>query len=478
MRRRSQISGWLALIAGLLCFSVNGRAEKPSFEDAAVQARRSIVTVRVALPIADKEDDPLAEPEEPRNRVMVCTGIAVGKHLVVTSAFASADATIRVTTPMGGRGEAKLRVIDEYSGLMLIETPTLELSPIPRSEKAPAAGQWVLLGAGWGAEAPVVTFGVVSGVDRQQPGYPPLLQCDVRTVETASGAAVLDLQGKLQGVVVAIDMAKPQGLTFAVPTRHVDRLLRTWSLKDPAKDAAKDAAKDSEDDQEPRGQSDQKTEGDSPPQGDQSADSQDVVILRRGRPEAGMVLQGKVELAGEPQVVVQRVRKGSPAQRAGFAVGDEILSVDGVQIRSVYEAVRPVLSRQPGDTLTYRIRNAKGTRDVTLVLGGGVAVSSPSLATVSTLIQPKIEIEGLPNGIRTLTKNRFRNFAGADDDNEPPKPTSQRQTELLQRAVDGYQKVIALQQEELRNAKEARERDQAMLEELRRQVEELKKQRP
>ena len=453
-----------------------------SFTEAAAQAEQGVVTVRITLPVSDDQsadagsDNGLApketegakgakrdkgvEKNKPARRVTVCTGIAVGTRHVVTSAFASTDSIIRITTPTGGRDVAKLRVIDEFSGLMLVETEQLKLTPMRFAKTDVVAGDWVLSAAGWGAESPVVSFGVVSGVERQQPGYPPLVQLDVRTVETSSGAAVLDVDGRLQAVVVAVENVRPRGLTYAVPASHVARLQRVWQQQRGDKDGFKDPSDSGEG-----------ARGKEPIASGHANSSDEVLVLRRRRPEAGMVLQGANQ-DGMSVVIVQRVHPNSPAARAGFHVGDEVLSVDGVQIRSVYEAVRPVLSRQPGDTLTYRIRDPEGTRDVTLVLGGGVALEKAPLNTVSNLIQPKLDVEGLPDGIRARPSGpRFL----VDADSDRPQPADQKALEILQRAMERYQSVIEVQQAELSQAKRDRERDKAELEELKRQISELQK---
>lgn len=440
--RPSNATVGLAALA-LLAAVVLGRpadAQMESFAHAAAQARRSVVTVRVTLPIdskpQDEEDDPLAEPKAPANRVTVCTGLVVAPRLIVTAAFASNDSVVRVTTPSGQRDTAQLRVLDEYTGLMLIETDSLRLTPFQMSDKAAEAGQWTIAAAGWGAEDPVVSFGVISGVDREQPGYPPLLQLDVRTLDTSSGAAVLGTKGKLQGIVVAVEDMRPRGLSYAIPVRHIQRLLRVWKTQVESDDSG------------------------TPP----------TVILRRRRPEAGLVLRGDNQ-NGMSLVVVQRVHEGGPAEQAGFAVGDEVVSVGGVQIRSVYEAVRPVLSRQPGDTLTYRVRNDDGVRDLTLVLGGGVALPSASLKNVTRLIRPKLEIEGLPSGIRPRsTAPKF--LANADQDS--PVPADKRGQALLQKAQEAHLRVIAAQQEKLRELQRQREEDQRQLQLMKQQLEELK----
>jgi C-terminal processing protease CtpA/Prc len=67
--------------------------------------------------------------------------------------------------------------------------------------------------------------------------------------------------------------------------------------------------------------------------------------------------------------VLQRVVDGSPAARAGLAVGDAIVSVDGKPAsRLSFESVRQLFVSRPGKTVTLKIRNAGNVRDVVVQL--------------------------------------------------------------------------------------------------------------
>ncbi len=57
---------------------------------------------------------------------------------------------------------------------------------------------------------------------------------------------------------------------------------------------------------------------------------------------------------GEP-VVVERVEKGSPADRAGVRPGDRILSVDGAAIGSIYDYVRVLNQGSPGNATRLEV---------------------------------------------------------------------------------------------------------------------------
>ncbi|MCH5374509.1 MAG: S1C family serine protease, partial [Planctomycetes bacterium] len=126
---------------------------------------------------------------------------------------------------------AALRVLDEYTGLALLETDRAMPGTITCTDALPPIGSWVLSAAAWGTEPPAVSVGILGADERTLPGtnYPPLLQCDLRTAETSSGAGVVDGKGHLIGVVVATDAEQGnRGWTYAVPAAHVQRLMTVW----------------------------------------------------------------------------------------------------------------------------------------------------------------------------------------------------------------------------------------------------------
>lgn len=65
------------------------------------------------------------------------------------------------------------------------------------------------------------------------------------------------------------------------------------------------------------------------------------------------------------------VRPGSPAQRAGIAPGDVILSVDGIPTPTIEELAEAVGRRRPGDRATLRIR--RGASEIALEVELGAA---------------------------------------------------------------------------------------------------------
>ncbi len=433
--------------------TVGGEPPLVSMEQAAEALRKSTVTVRVWNPPldsellvdpadtpADKTTDASADPASARaTRVLVCSGVAVTNRLLVSPIYAGTDSQIRITLPGGTSSAVRVRVLDGYSGLALIEAEHAILSPIGLAEQVPAVGNWVLSAAAWGAEQPAVSFGILGAADRTlaDSGYPPLLQCDLQTAATSSGAGVVDVAGDLIGVVVAEDRRPgSRGWTYAVPVRHVQRLLRVM---------------------------------------DQDAQDEDgVVILKRRRPSVGMVLDST-----DMGVIVARVHPDSPAEKAGIAVGDHVLSCDGIEIRSVYQAVRPILFKQPGDTVRFLLEHDGSLRDVQVVLAGGVELPSASFATLGQFLQPKLQVEELGEGryVAGSEHTGRREFLARDDYEDLPdgekRVTAADKIRLMERALERYQQAIGSLQNRLQQEQEQRTKTDAMVRSLERQLQSL-----
>jgi membrane-associated protease RseP (regulator of RpoE activity) len=252
------------------------------------------------------------------------------------------------------------------------------------------------------------------------------------STETSSGAAVTNSDGQLIGVVVAADRNTQKGWAYAVPVRDVKRLIRI-------------------------GENSKKDEG--------------VTVLKRRRPVVGMILEGNND-----KIVVTRVTKASPAEKAGIKVGDQVVEANGVKIRSVYQAVRPVLNKQPGDTIEYVVLQDEKRKSIEVVLGGGVVLPSAPFAQLGQYVRPKLDIAG--NGQRMVARNARGTEREVFATGNEPAPKVDERIRLLEKALDGYRSVIIYQQNKLLKEQEEREKRvdemQKQIEQLRQELSELK----
>lgn len=503
---------------GFLCWTLaltgltHGQEALPDFRDTAVQLQQATVTIRVERPtdILSVEPDKAALGRDNQDEVNadgigsagdfgdvnspddvelseptidVFTGVCLGDRLVAAPMLVGPSATVRVTLIDGEQCSAQPVVVDEFTGLALLRLDRDEVGKLSLADSPPDVGEWILSSAAWGIERPVISYGVVGGIDRRLAGthYPPLLLCDLRTTDTSSGSPIVNRDGDLVGVLIAATSTKQRGWTYAIPTRHVRRLLRTLS-EHRAELARKNGNSEHTSDQTT---SDSDSSGDSThvdSAGDQvtrvgangqaesssdTTEAEPVIVIQHRRPIVGMVLEDD-----GISIVVAHVTPSGPADKAGIRRGDRILGLEGVKIRSVYQAVLPTFHHQPGEVLTYRVQQDNDEKDIAIVLGGDVALPASSIATLDQLIDPKIRIKGFQDMLIDFSSQN-----GAVNLEVPANAPSQSQLSsiaLLERAIVNYQSVIAIQHQELQRQEDERKQDRERLESLERELKELR----
>lgn len=424
------------LIAALL-MAVRGPAQLACAQEAtgdwkstAATMQQSIVTVRirraeVAKPVAADNAKPAVEDAEPAAKeaaaaqasVTVCTGFCVAPNQIITATLIASDDRVRLTLAGGVQSDARLLAVDEYSGLSLLRCEGKQLKALPLAAEQPDVGEYVMAGAAWGVDRPIVSLGIVGATERTLTGVlvPPLLQCDLRTVETSSGSPLANRKAEVLGIVLAVEEpAAQRGWTYAVPATHIGRLLRSV----------------------------------------ESYKGNGVVVLKRRRPVVGMVLDGN-----EDAVLVQRITPAGPADKAGLKVGDRVVAVNGVLIRSTYQAVLPTMYKQPGDTVRYRVQREAGEIELTITLGGGVEVPQLSQNDLGKLILPRIEVgRGRDGQYFAQSSQGYLREVGVTpmpaEKDAAPAPTVDQKIDLLIKSLERYQTVIELQQREIKSLRE------------------------
>ena len=427
---------YLTSIAILLLACAVVRAEYVSFEKASSNLQSATVTVRV-IPAKRAVDDIVAEEAEAQvaRQVSVCSGASVGEGLIITYAEISAQDEVRITIPGGQQAKAELKVVDHISGLTLLETDQPDVPKLTAAKEIPGVGAWVLAGAGWGSEKPVVSFGILAGANRTIHGatFPPLLQCDLRTADTSNGAPLVNQEGELIGIIVASDAGGNENRwTYAVPVKHVQRLLRARR----------------------------------PDQ---------VIEIKKVRPVVGMHL----DLGPTPNsVVVRRVAQGGPADKAGIQVGDQILLAEGTSIRSPYQVIAPLLAKQPGETMKFTLQQGDERRELEIVLGGGTVLQpKPSFSNVAglkpagTVGLSRVFLSAKGPAKEEIVIRR----SNAQGDATDPQQVAQdiNQLQLQHKAITTYLSALQSMQNKLKTQQQAIEARDAEIEALRRQLQTL-----
>lgn len=252
--------------------------------------------------------------------------VARSDGLVLTSAQLVAVATaVVVTWPSGRREEATIEGRDPMTGLAAITvagtgypTATLDMTP-PRP-----GDETIAVSARSGGSAPLVVEATVSATgthvadgDAMVVG---LIETDQPVPAGADGGALVDREGHLRGICIALADGVDTG--WAVPAEVALRV----------------------------------------------ADD----LRRLGRVDRGWLGIAGAAVAGDDAAPagfgVDEVMAGSPAEQAGLEAGDVVLAVDDQRVRSLADVQAALTLTRPGQTVALDVDRADHTLEVEATL--------------------------------------------------------------------------------------------------------------
>lgn len=259
------------------------------------------------------------------------TGLIVtADGYVVSSAFhfASRPTSILITLPDTRRFAARLVATDRQRMMTLLKIDATGL-PVPRvaPREEFKVGQWTLaLGRTFDTEAPSVSLGIVSAVNRI---WGKAVQTDAKVSPVNYGGPLVDVQGRVMGILAPLSPQSngetagvewyDSGIGFAVPLEDTLAVL------------------------------------------DRLQAGQDLLPGL-----FGVTFQGRDSAGSAP--VLDRVRFASPAEKAGLKKGDRIVAVDGRPVKFVAE-LRSILGRKyAGDSVALKAERGDQKLDVNLTL--------------------------------------------------------------------------------------------------------------
>jgi len=348
MKKNPWFLAWVFLAAAV----VPARAESP---DAAEQLQQRFVeiakkvgpaivsisvetTERLALrrvPFSEFDDDLFERffrdfyGESPQQREYKQKGLGTGViidpagYILTNEHVVHGADKVTVTLPDGREFKGQIKGADLRSDLAVIQ---IDAKNLPAAELGDSdqikAGQWAIAAGnpfGWavGSAEPTITVGVVSAVHRSirlggdARDYSDLIQTDAAINPGNSGGPLVNLQGQVIGINVAIFSTTGgyQGIGFAIPVNvaraivgdliHGKKVLYGWL----------------------------------------GISVQDVT------PE----LKEHFKLPSQEGVIVARVMEGSPAGKGGLKDGDVILSLAGQPVKNVRELLKQVARMKVGE---------------------------------------------------------------------------------------------------------------------------------
>ncbi|MEO8494895.1 MAG: PDZ domain-containing protein, partial [Planctomycetota bacterium] len=168
------------------------------------------------------------------------TGLVVDADgFIISSAFnfLSKPSSILVTLPSGKRTPAEIVARDRSRMLVLLKVTTDE--PLQIAEAVPVdqmqVGQWAIaVGRALDAEHPNMSVGIISAKDRV---WGKAIQCDAKISPSNYGGPLVDIQGRVLGVLVPMSPNEhsevagaewyDSGIGFAIPLADINRTLET-----------------------------------------------------------------------------------------------------------------------------------------------------------------------------------------------------------------------------------------------------------
>jgi serine protease Do len=297
--------------------------------ESTVQAPRR----RRGVPAQPREDDPFreffdrffgqqpdGEAPDVRQRSLGSGVIMDSKGFIVTNAHVVERAD-RILVRLPGdspaaRGhEARLIGADPETDLAVIKIEVKRELPAAKlgNSDAMQVGDWVLaVGSPFGLEQ-TVTAGIVSAKGRNivpQRQFQSFIQTDAAINPGNSGGPLVNMRGEVIGINTAIFTQGMgyMGVGFAMPSNTLAEVYN--QLTGPERRVVRGSI------------------------GVEFSTAQDPAIAR--------------VLGVESGVIVNNVRPGGPADKAGLRSGDAIISIDGKPIASGDELVAEVVARRPG----------------------------------------------------------------------------------------------------------------------------------
>ncbi len=252
------------------------------------------------------------------------SGVIVSRDgLIISSAFnfIGKPSSILVTLPDGRRFPATVVASDHLKMLTLLKINAQNL-PVPLAvpEKELKVGMWsIALGRTFDLDQPSISVGIVSALGRI---WGKAIQTDAKISPINYGGPLVDINGRLMGILVPLSPGATgetagvewydSGIGFAIPMYDVLKII-------PRLNTGKD--------------------------------------LHPGK--LGITLSGKGDLSTDMKL--DRVRYGSPAQKAGLKAGDTIINMDGKSTKLHSEMKQILMQKYAGESVSVTVTR-EGTK--------------------------------------------------------------------------------------------------------------------
>ena len=270
---------------------------------------------------------------------------------ILTNNHVAGDASkITVTLRSGESYDAKLIGTDADLDIALIKIDASGLcaAPVGDSSTVSAGDKSVIIGNPLGTLGGSVTEGIISAVDREleiDGRTMHLMQTDAAVNPGNSGGGMFNSQGELVGIVVAKSAGDSTGssidnIGFVIPINSALDIL-----------------------------------GDLKQYGYVRGKAYTGMAYSEGS-SGGMYAQYFGYGGTSDGVYIASIKSGSNAAKAGFSVGDRVVSVDGNAVNTVSDLKKIITDHSVGDTVSFELERGGRTGTIELTLEEYVPTAS------------------------------------------------------------------------------------------------------
>jgi serine protease Do len=341
-------------------------ARKTAVVNAVERVKAAVVNIHSERLAAPGSADTFGPPSARKPMNGMGTGIIIDpRGYIVTNQHVVDDVTaLRIRLSDGSMQTAA--VIARHPELDLaiikIDAPTpLAVMPIGTANDLMVGETVIAVGNAYGYEH-TVSVGVVSAIKRdvslnESMAYKSLIQTDASINPGNSGGPLVNINGELVGVNVAI-RAGAQGIGFAIPVDHMIK-----SVSDMLK------------------------------------------ARRRSSTYDGLVCRDILQPSNDGlvrKVIVDRIDSSSPAETSGLASGDVILQVGDVKIGTGIDVERGLMSRKPGESVAIVVRRGDKEKSVNIAMASADRQVRPAAA--SDIVWQKLGVQFAPIAGDSVTR--------------------------------------------------------------------------
>ncbi len=252
------------------------------------------------------------------------SGIIYAPNLILTADHVvERDDDLSIQTHEGKTLPAQLVGRDPVSDLAVLRVADLVIDPAAQSSIAPRVGQLALAVGRPSASGPMASLGIVSAIGgpvRTQRGMiDQVIQTDATPYPGFSGGPLLDATGAVMGILTTGLMG---GAALAIPAEVA------WRIGS--------------------------------------------MLAQQGHIKRGFLGVSSQPVAtneGQQGLLIVRVERNSPAERAGILVGDVLLSMDGVAISDTDDLQALLTGDRVGRTVPLAITRGGAAQTLSLTIG-------------------------------------------------------------------------------------------------------------